>query len=199
MKKSAIVVAASGIMALTVGCAATAQESHHQGHGAAHATGQAAPAATATKTVNLINGQGQSAGQVTLKQGRTGLLMVVEAQGLTPGWHGIHLHATAQCEAPFTSAGAHINHADPKVPHGLLNPAGPDDGDLPNIFADANGVARAELFSTRASLQRGLPGVLLADADGSAIVIHANADDHSSQPIGGAGDRVACGVIEAAR
>ena len=189
MKKTATVVAASGIMALSIGCAAIAQDSSHQGHGTATA---AAP----SKVVDLINGQGQSAGRVTLKQGPSGLLMVVEAQGLTPGWHGIHLHATAQCEAPFTSAGAHINHADPKVPHGLLNAAGPDDGDLPNIFADANGVAKAELFTTRARLAGNYPGQDLMDDDGSAIIIHANADDHTSQPIGGAGDRVACAVIK---
>ncbi|WP_292051274.1 MULTISPECIES: superoxide dismutase family protein [unclassified Brevundimonas] len=193
MKKTATVVAASGIMALSIGCAAIAQDSSHQGHGAATAT---AAATAPSKVVDLINAQGQSAGRVTLKQGPSGLLMVVEAQGLTPGWHGIHLHATAQCEAPFTSAGAHINHADPKVPHGLLNAAGPDDGDLPNIFADANGVAKAELFTTRARLAGNYPGQDLMDDDGSAIIIHANADDHTSQPIGGAGDRVACATIK---
>ena len=32
--------------------------------------------------------------------------------------------------------------------------------------------------------------------DGSAVVIHANPDDHMTQPIGGAGARVACGVVK---
>jgi superoxide dismutase, Cu-Zn family len=36
----------------------------------------------------------------------------------------------------------------------------------------------------------------LKDADGSSLVIHANADDGLTQPIGGAGDRVACAVIK---
>lgn len=150
-----------------------------------------------TAQVAIINGQGAEAGKATLTQGATGLLIKVEAAGLTPGWHGIHIHATGQCEAPFTSAGAHINHGDPKQPHGLLNADGPDDGDLPNVFADAKGAVNAEVFTTRARLADAGPGQWLLDDDGSALVIHANADDHSSQPIGGAGDRVACAVIKA--
>ncbi|HRL05654.1 MULTISPECIES: superoxide dismutase family protein [Brevundimonas] len=150
-----------------------------------------------TSQVAIINGQGADIGKATLTQGSTGLLIKVEATGLTPGWHGIHIHATGQCEAPFTSAGAHINHGDPKKPHGLLNAEGPDDGDLPNVFADAAGAVNAEVFTSHARLSQNGPGQWLLDADGSALVIHANADDHSSQPIGGAGDRVACAVIKA--
>ena len=119
--------------------------------------------------------------------------------GLTPGLaRGIHIHATGECAAPFTSSGAHINHGEPKAPHGLLNTAGgPDDGDLPNVFADAQGRVRAEVFTTRARIAREGSGQWLWDADGSALVIHANADDQTSQPIGGAGDRVICGVMAA--
>ncbi|WP_297799555.1 superoxide dismutase family protein [uncultured Brevundimonas sp.] len=189
MKKTAISLAAGGMMIMTIGCAAVAQEQ----------PAAAAPAASAggpALNVALINNDGQPAGSVQLKQGPSGLLMIVEAQGLTPGWHGIHLHATGQCEANFTSAGSHINHAT-AAPHGLLNPQGPDLGDLPNIYADASGVARAELFTDRAALVDGTAGQNLLDADGSAIVIHANADDHVSQPIGGAGARVACGIVKA--
>ena len=156
---------------------------------------RATPGQTAQATI--INGQGAEIGKATLTQGATGLLIKVEATGLTPGWHGIHIHATGQCEAPFTSAGAHINHGDPKKPHGLLNAEGPDDGDLPNVFADAAGAVNAEVFTSHARLSQNGPGQWLWDADGSALVIHANADDHSSQPIGGAGDRVACAVIKA--
>lgn len=145
----------------------------------------------------LIDGSGARVGRAVLTQGSTGLLIRVEAEGLTPGWHGIHIHAKGECAAPFTSAGAHVNHGEPKAPHGLLNAAGPDDGDLPNIHADAQGRVRAELFTTRARIARTGPGQWLWDEDGSALVIHANADDHSSQPIGGAGDRVVCGVMAA--
>lgn len=145
----------------------------------------------------LMNGSGARVGRAILTQGATGLLIRIEAEGLTPGWHGVHIHATGQCAAPFTSAGAHINHGDPKAPHGLLNAGGPDDGDLPNVFADAQGRVNAEVFTTRARIARNGPGQWLWDADGSALVIHANMDDQTSQPIGGAGDRVVCGVMAA--
>lgn len=145
----------------------------------------------------LVNAAGVNIGRAVLTQGPTGLLIRIEAEGLTPGWHGVHIHATGQCAAPFTSAGAHINHAAARSPHGLLNADGPDDGDLPNIHADAQGRVRAEIFTTRARIASEGPGQWLWDADGSALVIHANADDHRSQPIGGAGDRVACGVMAA--
>ncbi|MDY6924247.1 MAG: superoxide dismutase family protein [Pseudomonadota bacterium] len=145
----------------------------------------------------LINASGANIGRAVLTQGPTGLVIRIEADGLTPGWHGVHIHATGECAAPFTSAGGHINHAEPKAPHGLLNAQGPDDGDLPNIHADAQGRIRAEVFTTRARIAATGPGQWLWDADGSALVIHANVDDHRSQPIGGAGDRVACGIMAA--
>ncbi len=145
----------------------------------------------------LMDASGNRVGRAVLTQGPTGLLIRIEATGMTSGWHGVHIHATGQCDAPFTSAGAHINHADPKAPHGLLNAEGPDDGDLPNVFADAQGRVNAEVFTTRARIASEGPGQWLWDTDGSAIVIHASPDDHSTQPIGGAGARVACGVMAA--
>lgn len=164
-------------------------------YGSPVAAPRAAPGAFGEAT--LVNSAGGRIGRAVLTQGTTGLLIRIEADGLTPGWHGVHIHATGQCDAPFTSAGAHVNHGDPKAPHGLLNAGGPDDGDLPNIFADAAGQVRAELFTTHARIAASGPGEWLWDADGSALVIHANADDHTTQPIGGAGARVACGVMAA--
>jgi Cu-Zn family superoxide dismutase len=145
----------------------------------------------------LVNAGGARIGRAVLTQGATGLLIRIEAEGLPPGWHGVHIHATGQCETPFTSAGAHVNHGDPQAPHGLLNAGGPDDGDLPNIFADAAGRVNAEVFTTRARIAAEGPGQWLWDSDGSSLVIHANADDHTSQPIGSAGARIACGVMAA--
>lgn len=145
----------------------------------------------------LLDSSGRTIGRAMFTQGPTGLLIRIEADGLTPGWHGVHIHAIAACEAPFTSAGGHINHGEPKDPHGLLNAQGPDDGDLPNIHADEQGRVRAEVFTARARIARDGPGQWLWDADGSALVIHANMDDHSTQPIGGAGERVACGIMAA--
>ena len=175
-------------LALTAACATAAD--------AAQSDAQRAPIGASGQAV-LVNAQGETIGRVGLRQGPTGLLITVEASGLTPGWHGVHIHATGECAAPFTSSGAHINHGEPKAPHGLLNAQGPDDGDLPNLYAGADGKVNAELFTTRARIASEGPGQWLWDADGSAVIIHANPDDHSTQPIGGAGERVACAALSA--
>ena len=79
--------------------------------------------------------------------------------------------------------------------HGLLNPDGNEAGDLPNLYVAADGTGTAELFSGYVSLSGKSTRPALMDTDGSALVIHASPDDHKTQPIGGAGARVACGVI----
>lgn len=152
----------------------------------------------ATARAAMANGTGTAAGTATFRQGPTGVLIRVEATGLTPGWHGLHLHGVGQCQGPtFESAGAHVQHGGQPVPHGLLNADGNDAGDLPNLYVGADGRGFAEVFTTTASLVQGGPGEYLMDADGAAILIHAAPDDYASQPIGGSGDRVACGVVAA--
>ncbi len=142
----------------------------------------------------IIGNNGKQIGTVALRGGQKATVaqITINAGGLTPGWHGIHLHAVGDCSdtAQFQASKGHVNHSSRK--HGLLNPEGPDDGDLPNIFANADGSANAEVHT--ATLLTGQNG--LKDQDGSAIVIHAGRDDHSAQPIGGAGARVACAVIK---
>ncbi len=140
-------------------------------------------------TAQMQNAAGDSIGTVVMQEGSTGFLMTVMLEGLEPGPHGIHIHAIGSCSPDFKASGGHINVDDKQ--HGLLNPDGPDNGDLPNIYAAADGTVQAELFTTRAGPD------LLMDDDGSAIVIHENRDDHITQPIGGAGGRVACGVLSA--
>lgn len=150
----------------------------------------ATSAMAAPVTVSLKTGAGADAGKATLTEAPNGVLLRIEAKGLTPGWHGLHFHEKADCsKADFTSAGAHTHGAD-KAVHGLLNPAANETGDLPNLYAAADGTANAEMFKRVVTLKA------LQDADGSALVIHANADDHMTQPIGGAGPRVACGEIK---
>jgi Cu-Zn family superoxide dismutase len=150
----------------------------------------AAQAAPATVAADLKNSTGQTVGAVTLSEAPKGVLMRVEAKGLSPGWHGLHFHEKGDCsKSDFTSAGAHTHGAAAGV-HGLLNPSASETGDLPNIHAGADGMASAEVFTSLTSL------AALRDADGSAVVVHANADDHMAQPIGGAGPRVACAVIK---
>jgi Cu-Zn family superoxide dismutase len=156
----------------------------------------AGASAQAPAKLELKGADGKSVGTVALSEGPSGVLVSVEVAGLTPGWHGMHFHQTGDCsDAGFQKSGGHINHAEAKKPHGLLNPQGPDFGDLPNLFVGADGAGKAQAFSALVSLGGADGRPALNDADGSALVIHAGADDHTTQPIGGAGARVACAVI----
>jgi superoxide dismutase, Cu-Zn family len=155
----------------------------------------AAQDAPASATVQLAGADGASLGQAVLTEAPNGVLIRIEAKGLKPGWHGLHFHEIGNCTAPdFKSAGAHV-HEKTTMVHGLLNPDANEAGDLPNLHVDPHGEGRAELFSTYVSLKSD-KRIALVDADGSALVIHASPDDYRTQPIGGAGDRVACGVIK---
>ena len=150
----------------------------------------AAEAAPQTLIAELKNSTGQTVGAVIATEAPKGVLLKVEAKGLSAGWHGLHFHEKGDCsKSDFTSAGAHV-HGSAAAVHGLLNPAANDLGDLPNVHAGADGAVSAEVFSSLVTLKA------LRDADGSAVVIHANPDDHMAQPIGGAGPRVACAVIK---
>ena len=143
----------------------------------------------ATTTAELRNSNGQTVGSVYLTPAPKGVVMRVEAKGLSPGWHGLHFHAVGDCsKSDFTSAGGHT-HGGGTAVHGLLNPKANETGDLPNIHAGTDGEAKAEVFTSLTTL------AALKDKDGSAVVIHANPDDHLAQPIGGAGPRVACAVV----
>jgi Cu-Zn family superoxide dismutase len=146
----------------------------------------------------VLKGASGDIGSVKIHESPKGVLLHVDISGLTPGWHAMHFHAVGDCSDPkFLSSGGHINDPMMKRPHGLLNVEGPDFGDLPNIYVGADGTGMAEAFSTLVSLTGagGRPPLLLAD--GSAVVIHAGPDDYVTQPIGGAGARVACGVVKA--
>lgn len=148
-----------------------------------------------TGYADLQNAAGESAGNAMLKPGPKGVVLRLEASGLTPGWHGMHLHEKGDCSdaaAGFKASGAHAGHGD-AVKHGLLNPEGPEFGDMPNLFAAADGTAKGEFYLAGATLD------MLLDADGTAIIVHAAEDDHTAQPIGNAGARVACGVIQKAQ
>ncbi len=141
-------------------------------------------------TADLKNGAGQVIGKVTLVEAPKGVLLKVEAKGLAPGWHGLHFHEKADCsKSDFTSAGAHTHGGGDRV-HGLLNPKANETGDLPNFYVAADGTGATEVFSSLITMSA------LKDADGSAVLIHAGADDHQSQPIGGAGARVACAEVK---
>jgi Cu-Zn family superoxide dismutase len=142
--------------------------------------------------VDLSDAQGKSVGTVELTAAPQGVSIHLNLKDLPPGDHAIHVHTVAKCEGPaFTTAGPHLN-PDAKH-HGLQNPEGPHAGDMPNFTVSADGTAKATVVA---------PGVTMGDDShsvftngGTALVIHANADDMKSDPAGNAGARVACGAI----
>jgi Cu-Zn family superoxide dismutase len=147
--------------------------------------------------VTPLQGPTGTIGMVRLEESPRGVLIRLEVQGLLIGWHGVHIHAVGRCEGPtFESAGGHVHQGAGPGGHGLLNPQGDDTGDLPSIYAGSQGVAQAEFFSTMVTLTGARGRTNLLDGDGSALVVHQNEDDQRTQPIGGAGPRVACAVIK---
>jgi superoxide dismutase, Cu-Zn family len=149
------------------------------------------PAAVPPKNIELKDQQGKVVGTVLLIDTPHGLLLRGALMGLPPGTHAIHFHETGKCEPPFKSSGGHFNPS--KKNHGMLDPGGLHAGDLPNLVIPKNGKLEFELFAEDLTLADG-PNTVL-DADGTALVVHAKADDYKSQPAGDAGDRIACGVI----
>jgi Cu-Zn family superoxide dismutase len=150
------------------------------------------PAVPTTATAELKNAPGEVVGTATLTEVSGGVRVVLTARGLPAGDKGVHIHGVGTCEPPaFTSAGAHFNLAGRH--HGLLNPLGPHAGDLPNLRIEADGSGRLESLNDRITLGTGPTS--LFDGDGSALVIHAAADDQRTDPTGNSGSRLACGVI----
>ncbi len=152
-----------------------------------------AGAFAATKiTVQLQDGAGKNVGTAVLSPVATGVKISLNVSGLTPGEHGIHIHQTAKCEGPdFKSAGGHFNPAGKH--HGLLNPEGPHAGDIPNFTVGANGKSKATVIAANVTLSDG-PNSVFTNG-GTALVIHAKADDGKTDPSGASGDRLVCGVI----
>lgn len=152
----------------------------------------AAPGSRAT--AELKDKDGKVVGEAVLREQSDGVLIRVDSKGLTPGLHGVHVHAVGKCEGPaFTSAGGHFNPGNKK--HGLKSADGPHAGDLPNMLVAKDGAGRFEALTDAITLRAGPLSVF--DTDGSAIVVHAGADDNSTDPAGNSGDRVACGIIVA--
>ena len=170
--------------ALAVGCAHTSASVPAAVH---------APANTIEATVVLAPASGsQVHGTLSLAPAGDGLMLRGTVEGLAPdSVHGFHIHERGDCSAAdASSAGGHFNPG--AAPHGRMGAGMHHAGDVDNLHADAEGVARVALH---------LPGLSLGDGGtddvlGRAFVVHAAADDYRSQPAGNAGARIACGVIQ---
>jgi Cu-Zn family superoxide dismutase len=144
---------------------------------------------------DLVDAQGKNVGRATFEVlSPSGVWIDVAVRGLTPGEHGIHLHAVGTCAGPdFTSAAGHFNPDG--VRHGMQSAEGAHAGDLPNLVAPRDGTARYRAASFRVTLEPGRASLFDAQGNGRAIVVHAGPDDHRTDPAGNSGARVVCGII----
>ncbi len=200
MRRTALVISALAVGLIGVRLSAVAQE----------ATLGASPPALEAVEVILRDVDGQEVGLATFAETPDGEVSIgVSVEGLEPGEHGIHVHETGVCDPegdqPFASAGGHYNptgttHGGPSgaagsVPMGTPEGVGTPGvtpghaGDLGNILVDDSGRARLQLTTDQFELAE------LNDADGSALVIHADRDDLVTDPAGNSGPRIVCGVI----
>lgn len=142
----------------------------------------------------LIDDKATPVGTAQVNQLEQGVQIVLAISGLPAGKHALHIHETGQCEPPFESAGGHFNPTG--AAHGWDNPDGPHAGDLPNIYVGEQAL-QVEYITDRVTLEDGENALL--DDDGAAILIHEGQDDYRTDPAGAAGNRIACGVIQASR
>lgn len=128
-------------------------------------------------------------GTVTFTQQADGVLVVANVTGLTGAEHGFHIHETGECTAPFESAGGHLDPYD--YPHGCAPEDQRELGDIGNLEVGDDGTGTYHAVLDKISLVD--PAHQIA---GRSVIVHAGADDCSTQPTGESGDRIACGVIE---
>jgi len=158
------------------------------------------PAATSTAheaRANLASASGSLvSGSVTLKPMGDGVHLSGTVGGFAANsQHGIHVHEKGDCSSvDAASAGGHFNPTG--APHGRASRQAPHHaGDMDNLVADGEGVARVDLHLHGVTLGGGAAN----DIAGRALVVHAAPDDYSSQPAGNSGARVACAVIAVSR
>jgi len=155
----------------------------------------AALASARHASASFVDTTGAAVGWAKLVEDSTGVVHVnIHVAGVSPGLHGIHIHAVGSCSPTFGAAGGHYNPLGHK--HGLDNPDGPHAGDLPNLVVNPAGNGHLDATTDRVTISAG--ATTLFDADGSALIIHLNPDDQVTDATnGGSGARIACAVIQA--
>jgi superoxide dismutase, Cu-Zn family len=143
--------------------------------------------------IDLKNRDGAIVGSATLETRSGGVRIHGRVNNLPAAEHGVHFHQNGACDPPdFMSAGDHLNPGGTQ--HGDKNPNGPHLGDLGNITVNSDGSGEFDLLAKSATLQPGINSLL--KPGGTALMIHANADDQKTDPSGNSGDRIACGVVQ---
>lgn len=151
-------------------------------------------ASAQTKAVAVVNPTDGNTvkGVLTFTEIDTGVKVTGHIEGLKPGKHGFHIHEFGDCSSKDGSAaGSHFNPT--KQPHGAPTDKQHHIGDLGNIEAGIDGVAHVDVL---------FPGIAMEAQStiiGRGVIVHTNADDLKSQPVGNAGGRLACGVIGIAK
>ena len=173
------------LAAASLGLAGCSQPHDHSGHNSA----------LMNHSYPVINTDGQKLGTVTIQDTADGVDVNLDITSIPAGEHAIHFHTTGACDGAggFKSSGGHYN---PKsVEHGHDGTTGPHAGDMKNFNAPQSGIVKMTIKNNKVSLSDRHEFSPLLDSDGTALIIHAGADDYKSQPSGAAGARIACAVI----
>lgn len=142
-------------------------------------------------TAEMIDGEGNSIGEVVFTQTEEGVQVEGTITGQEPGPKGFHVHEFGECETPdFLSAGGHFNpeghdHGEPEAPHDQRHA-----GDFGNIEFDEEGEANFSFVDDVITLGEGENDIV-----GKALIVHEQEDDLETQPTGDAGPRAGCGLI----
>ena len=152
------------------------------------------PVKMMAQSFSVKNASGLEIGTVQINDTASGVDIKLDVTAMPEGDHAFHFHENGTCDGPdFTTAGGHYNPQS--AMHGFGSETGPHAGDMRNFDAPMSGIVKTTLENSRVSLSDRSGYAPLFDANGTALIIHAEADDYKSQPSGAAGARIACAVI----